>query len=90
MTSRAERAACLPANLPPRLLSRDQAAAYCGVAAGTLATHYKGPSVEIGNRVLFDIRDLDAFIDSLKPNAVKSGPVTADEWLERLDAGNKV
>ena len=57
----------------PRLLSVEQAAGYLGVSPKTIRNRL-GPKApdpfpvkakRIGRRVLFDVRDLDSYIDSL-------------------------
>jgi len=57
----------------PRLLGIDDTALYLGIAPKTLRNRL-GPRAEhpfpvkpkrIGKRVLFDIKDLDAYVDSL-------------------------
>jgi predicted DNA-binding transcriptional regulator AlpA len=64
------RHAALPPTLPPRLISREAAAAYLSVAPGTF-----DKMVEVGRmprakrlsegRVAWDVRDLDQAVDSL-------------------------
>lgn len=72
-----------PADLPhwPRLLSREQAAAYVGLSVGSLRLIPVSP-VRIGTRVLYDRCALDAYADTL----VASGQTAAsdEEWLSRL------
>ena len=59
--------------IKPRLVSLDQAAAYLGLAPKTLRNRLsRGAEApfpvkpkRIGRRVLFDIRELDAFVDGL-------------------------
>lgn len=70
--------------LTPRLLSRDLAAEYCGVAAPTFDEHIGKavPPVEIGRRRLWDIKALDRWLDE------RSGLVDAlpqiDDAIARL------
>ncbi|MBZ5534003.1 MAG: helix-turn-helix domain-containing protein [Acidobacteriia bacterium] len=55
--------------LAPRLLSIKDAAVYlsCTIwAVRSLAWDHKVPSLKIGNRILFDKKDLDAFIERTK------------------------
>lgn len=74
----------LPAGLAPRLLSRNAAAAYCGVTAETFETHVRVhvAPIEIGARRLWDIKALDRWLDE------RSGLVEAlrpaQEWIARL------
>lgn len=61
-------------SLEPRLLSIKQAAAYlnCTVwATRSLVWGREVPSLKIGNRILFDRADLDAFIESRKREAIQ-------------------
>jgi excisionase family DNA binding protein len=55
--------------LSPRLLSIKAAAAYlsCTIwAVRTLAWNRDVPSLKIGNKILFDKKDLDAFVERAK------------------------
>jgi hypothetical protein len=54
----------LPANIPRRGLSLDEAAEYCGIGAKTLQRHGPEP-VRIGDRVVYDRVALDAWLDGL-------------------------
>lgn len=53
--------------MPPRLLSRELAAEYCGVSVGAFDEHIAKavPPVEIGRRNVWDIRALDRYLDEL-------------------------
>ncbi len=55
----------LPAGMTPRLLSRDNAAAYLGIVAETFEEHVRPhvKPVEIGSRRLWDVRALDRWLD---------------------------
>ena len=54
----------LPLNIPKRGLSIEEAAEYCGVSANTMSRH--GPSpLRIGERVVYDRKSLDAWLDRL-------------------------
>jgi hypothetical protein len=75
------------ADLPdwPRLLSREQAAAYCGVSGARLDRLLPGlPAVpaEIG-RVLFDRRLIDKRLDALSGLDVTNGE--ADDFLGSIN-----
>ncbi|PIP06649.1 MAG: hypothetical protein COX51_08310 [Syntrophobacteraceae bacterium CG23_combo_of_CG06-09_8_20_14_all_50_8] len=59
--------------IKPRMLSVDEAAGYIGLAAKTIRNRI-GPKAitpfpvkpkRIGGRVLFDVKDLDAYLDML-------------------------
>ena len=78
----------LPIGMTPRLLPRDAAAAYCGVAAETFDEHIRphlGP-VKIGARPLWDVKALDRWLD------VRSGLTDAlrpvEDWLAELGDGD--
>jgi predicted DNA-binding transcriptional regulator AlpA len=57
----------LPMNLPPRLVSRDAAAQYCGMTGNTFAELVKEGKMpspkKFRTRVLWDIREIDRAID---------------------------
>jgi len=74
----------LPIGLTPRLLNRDQSAAYCGVIAETFEAHirpYVRP-LEIGTRRLWDIKALDRWLDQRSglTQAVRS----SEDWLREI------
>ncbi len=60
-------------NIRPRMLSVDEAARYLGLAAKTIRNRIGRKATipfpvkpkRIGGRVLFDIRDLDIYLDEL-------------------------
>ncbi len=61
-------------DIRPRMLSVDEAALYLGLASKTIRNRI-GPKAadpfpikpkRIGGRVLFDVKDLDAFLDTLQ------------------------
>ncbi|MEQ8251544.1 MAG: hypothetical protein RIB41_09935 [Oceanibaculum nanhaiense] len=58
----------LPAGLHPRLLSEEEAAAYCGLSLGNFRTRagevFPAP-IRVGRRRLYDIHALDKAIDAL-------------------------
>lgn len=68
-----------------RLLTADEAAAYCGVSVGSLRTYIKVAPVKIGNSVRYDVRALDRWLDG----QTETVPQTADDWLGKLDEGNR-
>lgn len=69
----------------PRLLSREQAARYCGVTANTLEHHCPVRSVRIGTRRLWDRNALDRWVDGLANDTVS---LSGSDWLRRLDDGH--
>jgi hypothetical protein len=67
----------------PRLLSRDDAAAYCGISGPTFASECPVIPIKIRTRVLYDRLQIDQWIDSLAANRPQSVP--RDDLLGRLD-----
>jgi hypothetical protein len=65
------------------LLTKEQAASYCGVSVNTFLAHVRVAPVKIGHSVRFDRRDLDKWA----ANQNRSEPLTGDDWLERLNEG---
>jgi predicted DNA-binding transcriptional regulator AlpA len=59
----------LPTSLPPRGLSRVQAAAYCGISASTFDKLVRGQGMpkpaRCGRRLLWDKRAIDRWLDAL-------------------------
>ena len=73
--------AALPRTLAPRLIGREQAAAYVNVSPNTFDDMVeKGimpkPRLLTGRRKAWDVRDLDAAIDALPYDG---GEIAADE-----------
>ena len=73
-----------PTGITPRLLSRDLAAAYCGVTAETFEQHVRPHvrPIEIGARRLWDVKALDRWLDAQSGLADAFRPV--DDWLAEL------
>lgn len=73
--------------ISPRLLTRQQAAAYCGVSVPTFTLHCPVPAVSFarGKRLeRYDILSLDRWIDGLaRPHT--AGPL---DWLASLEGSN--
>src|SRR4051812_33959222 len=71
----------LPLGMTPRLLSRDAAAAYLGVIAETFEKHVRShlSPIEIGSRVLWDVRALDRWLDERSGLVAELRPI--DNWL---------
>lgn len=66
----------------PRLLSREQAASYCGVSPNFFDAHVAIPATMIGTRKLYDRHALDRWIDALSDGTINSSSI----WLDKLDA----
>jgi predicted DNA-binding transcriptional regulator AlpA len=64
----------------PRLLSENQAAAYCGVSGETFRRHVPVEPRRLGRRVLYDRLAIDAWLDSVNPPR-ETG---MSSWAERL------
>jgi len=69
--------------IEPRLLSREQAATYCGVSAPTFISECPVTPIKIRTRVLYDRRSLDRWLDSLSADEAKS--LSREKWLALLD-----
>jgi len=70
--------------ITPRLLSRGDAASYCGVSATHFVQHVasKVPPIQLGRRKLWDIRSLNQWLDQQSGLIEPEQPI--DHWLERL------
>ena len=68
----------------PRLLSRAQAAAYCGIGESFFDARVPVAPLSIGDRRLWDRVALDRWIDALADASLPSSI-----WLERLDAHSR-
>jgi hypothetical protein len=68
--------------LEPRLLSRELAAAYCGVSVPTFEAECPVIPVKIRSRVLYDRVAIDAWLDSFTADRPKS---TLAELLGKLE-----
>ena len=78
----------LPTNIPKRGLSLAEAAEYCGVSDKTLQRHGPEPS-KIGERVVYDRRVLDRWLDSLADlpsSAINPIEDPEDLLLKAIDA----
>lgn len=81
------RAVALPFNLPPRMLSREAAAAYAGVSPGTFTkmiaegTMPKARKLS-GRRIAWDVRELDRYLDRLAhdDDADETTETDSSEW----------
>lgn len=73
----------LPTGMTPRLLSRDAAAAYCGVSAETFETHVPVRALALGARRLWDVKALDRWLDQ-QSNLGDAVLRPAEEWLGKL------
>jgi hypothetical protein len=73
-------------NQSPRLLTRGQAAAYCGISLATFKLVCPVRPIALGaskRMQRFDVVALDAWIDSLTADKGTSGR----DWLAALEAG---
>jgi hypothetical protein len=76
---------------PPRLLTKAQAASYCGmgIESFTVNCEVKPIRVRSGARGLrWDIQDLDKWIDRLKENSSTDSEKNVD-WLAKFDGQNQ-
>lgn len=69
------------AAIEPRLLSRIEAARYCGISVNHFLTHVPVSPREIGAKKLWDRKAIDRWLDD-SPSSDNAGP-SAEEWLER-------
>jgi predicted DNA-binding transcriptional regulator AlpA len=77
------RQAALPPTLPPRLIGRDAAAAYINVSPNSFDKmiadgRMPRPRVLVDRRLAWDVRELDAAVDSL-PHRGDEEVISADE-----------
>jgi len=72
------------ANLPdwPRLLSPEQAAAYCGLSTGTFSEHIPVKPLRLGKRVLYDRRLLDRVVDAWSGINRLEHELSPEDWGE--------
>ncbi|MGO8867336.1 MAG: helix-turn-helix transcriptional regulator [Alphaproteobacteria bacterium] len=83
-----KRRAQLPAGMTPRLLSRDQAAAYCGISVSHFETHVARHvgGIKLGGRILWDRAAIDRWLDGLSSGLGTFGP---DQFIEALGDGRQ-
>lgn len=76
------RRAVLPLSLVPRLLTRERAAAYCGMTTPHFTAHVGAhvPPLKFGTKVLWDIRAIDRWLDAQN----ESDNISARSLLELL------
>jgi len=55
--------------ITPRMLTTEQAAAYCGLSVNSFRAYVRIPPVNFGKSVRFDVRDLDDHLDSYRQSA---------------------
>lgn len=72
----------LPARRRPRLLSRTEAAQYCGLSPNAFDQYVAQvvPPLEFGRRNLWDIRALDRWLDNQSGLREASGNDRINEW----------
>lgn len=75
----------LPRGMIPRLLSRDEAAAYCGVSPNMFEEHVGVPSIKaFGARRLWDRIALDLWLDR-ESGITEAMPKRIGSIADRLD-----
>jgi hypothetical protein len=75
-----------------RLLTRQQAAEYCGMGSDSFVTNcpVQAKRVRPGQRGLrYDVHDLGAWIDKLGADAEATNPFGDDQWLGKLNGTRK-
>ena len=72
--------------IDPRLLNKESAAIYLGISVEMFERHFKLPTIRIGRRNLFDVKDLDREIEEAKDNGGELvNPETRDpDYMLRL------
>jgi hypothetical protein len=75
----------LPAGMTPRLLSRDEAAAYCGISPGTFDEYVGVPPIRFGSRRLWDRVALDWWLDRASGLASDPQKKPVGALADRLD-----
>jgi hypothetical protein len=77
------RANRLPRGMTPRLLSREAAAAYCGVGPETFEQRVGVTPLKcFGNRILYDRVALDLWLD--QQSGLPAPGATGIDWSQRL------
>ena len=72
------------AAISPRLLTRQQAATYCGVSIGVFNTACPVQAVALSSdkrSERYDVHQLDEWIDRLRTGEAKTSP---QSWLDRI------
>jgi hypothetical protein len=70
----------LPLSLPPRLLSREQAAEYCGVSINHFLAHCPvKPTELLGSKRVWDRVAIDRWLDGNSPS------MADDRWKRALE-----
>ena len=73
-------------NISPRLLTKAQAAAYCGLRPPTFTACCPVAPLMINKRLeRFDVRRLDEWLDALADPTAKPLSLSPTEWLARMD-----
>jgi hypothetical protein len=74
----------LPIGMTPRLLSRVEAATYCGVSPPHFDEHIARmvPALKLGKRNLWDVKALDRWLDQKSGLTEADRPI--DQWLALL------
>jgi len=74
----------LPLGMTPRLLSRDGAAAYCGMSPNHFEEHVARavPPLQFGRRCLWDVKALDRWLD--QQSGLAHAARSVDEWAGML------
>ena len=76
-TNAKDRAGRLPPGLTPRLLTRDEAAAYCGIGGDLFERCVQVAPMRFGNRKRWDVRAIDRWLDQ---RMVGDDPLSFDQF----------
>jgi hypothetical protein len=73
----------LPPGLVPRLLTAEQAAAYCGVGRENFVARVRVPPIKVfGNRTLYDRVAIDRWLDD--QSGIAQIDAEREDWLKFL------
>jgi predicted DNA-binding transcriptional regulator AlpA len=73
----------LPPGMTPRLLTAEQAAAYCGIGRENFEARVGVPPLKLfGNRVLYDRAAIDRWLDEQSGLALSE--TAREDWLKHL------
>lgn len=89
-TTARDRAGRLPRGLTPRLLTRDEAAAYCGIGGELFERCVQVAPMRFGNRKRWDVRAIDRWLDQ---HMVSGDPVSFDHVGAKggeIDIGSRI
>jgi predicted DNA-binding transcriptional regulator AlpA len=66
----------------------EEAASYCGVSGNTFRAHVRVHPRKIGAAIRYDRVEIDRWIDKTATHDPVDRPMTAEDWLKKLDDEN--